>query len=150
MPLSKTGQVNRSKSSLTLPLSPHYAIVLAELARERGFDGYLLNFECPLAGGLEQTRALAAWITLLQSEILARVGAHGETHWFFLSFSFALYSNSFLFRYDSVIINGRLAWQNRLNSLNLPFFLSSTSFFSNYSVRFHIFLVPSTDLLHVQ
>jgi len=93
--------------------------VLAELARERGFDGYLLNFECPLVGGVEQTRAVVAWITLLQSEILARVGAHGETHW-----------------YDSVIIDGRLAWQNRLNSQNLPFFLSSTSLFSNYSVLF--------------
>ena len=82
MPLSKTGRVNQSPSSLTLPLSPHYARVLAELARERGFDGYLLNFECPLVGSFEQTRALAAWITLLQSEILARVGTHGETHWF--------------------------------------------------------------------
>ena len=87
MPLSKTGQVNQSTSSLTLPLSPHYAKVLAELARERGFDGYLLNFECPLAGSVEQTRVVAAWITLLQSEILARVGAHGETHWFVVSCS---------------------------------------------------------------
>ncbi|KAF8812658.1 glycoside hydrolase family 85 protein [Phlegmacium glaucopus] len=116
MPLSKTGQVDSATSSLTLPLSPHYARVLAELARERGFDGYLLNFECPFIGGVEQTRVLAAWITLLQSEILARVGPHGETHW-----------------YDSVILDGRLAWQNRLNSYNLPFFLSSTSFFSNYA-----------------
>lgn len=86
MPLSKTGQVNQSTSSLTLPLSPHYAKVLAELARERGFDGYLLNFECPLVGGVEQTRAVAAWITLLHTEILARVGAHGETHWFVVSY----------------------------------------------------------------
>ena len=82
MPHSKISQVNRPTFSMTLPLSPHYAIVLAELARERGFDGYLLNFECPLTGGFEQTRALAAWITLLQSEILTRVGPHGETHWF--------------------------------------------------------------------
>ena len=82
MPRSKHGQVHNSTSPLTLPLSPHYARVLAELARERGFDGYLLNFECPLLGGLEQTRALSAWITVLQSEILARVGPHGETHWF--------------------------------------------------------------------
>ena len=81
MPISKSGQVNQSSSSLTLPLSPHYARVLAELARERGFDGYLLNFECPLVGGVEQTRVVAAWITLLHSEILARVGPHGETHW---------------------------------------------------------------------
>ncbi|KAF8185185.1 glycoside hydrolase family 85 protein [Pholiota molesta] len=42
--------------------------------------------------GVEQTRALSAW-------------SHGETIW-----------------YDSVIISGRLAWQDRLNSLNLPFF----------------------------
>ncbi|KAF8164722.1 glycoside hydrolase family 85 protein [Crassisporium funariophilum] len=116
MPVSKTGQVDQSTSSLTLPLSPYYARVLAELARERGFDGYLLNFECPLAGGLEQTRALAAWITLLQSEILSRVGPHGETLW-----------------YDSVIFTGQLRWQDRLNSLNLPFFLSSTGLFSNYT-----------------
>ena len=81
MPVSKTGQVNQA-SSLTLPLSPHYARILAELARERGFDGYLLNFECPLVGGVEQMRAVAAWITLLHTEILARVGPHGETHWF--------------------------------------------------------------------
>jgi mannosyl-glycoprotein endo-beta-N-acetylglucosaminidase len=87
MPQSKTGQVNQPTSPLTLPLSPHYARVLAELARERGFDGYLLNFECPLMGGVEQTRAVAAWITLLQSEILARVGAHGETHWFVVFYS---------------------------------------------------------------
>jgi mannosyl-glycoprotein endo-beta-N-acetylglucosaminidase len=85
MPLSKTGQVNESASSLTLPLSAHYARVLAELARERGFDGYLLNVECSLVGGVEQTRAVAAWITLLHTEILARVGAHGETHWFVVS-----------------------------------------------------------------
>jgi len=137
MPLSKTGQVHQATSSLTLPLSPHYARVLAELARERGFDGYLLNFECPFIGGIEQTRALAAWITLLQSEILARVGPHGETHWFVTILPFTgIQSNSILFRYDSVILDGRLAWQNRLNSYNLPFFLSSTSFFSNYAVRF--------------
>ncbi|KAJ3508188.1 hypothetical protein NLJ89_g5891 [Agrocybe chaxingu] len=118
MPTSqlKTGQVDQTSPSFTLPLSTHYAKVLAELARERGFDGYLLNFEVPLGGGYEQTRALAAWITVLQAEILQKVGPHGETVW-----------------YDSVIINGQLAWQDRLNSYNLPFFLSSTTFFSNYT-----------------
>ena len=82
MPLSKTGQVNQATSSLTLPLSLHYARVLPELVRECGFDGYLLNFDCPLVGDVEQMRAVAAWITLLHTEILARVGPHGETHWF--------------------------------------------------------------------
>ncbi|KAF9475825.1 glycoside hydrolase family 85 protein [Pholiota conissans] len=118
MPTSKTGQVEKGSTSRTLPLTPYYAKRLAELAAERGFDGYLLNFECPLGGGVEQTRALSAWITILQSEILEKVGSHGETIW-----------------YDSVIINGQLAWQDRLNSLNLPFFLSSTSLFSNYTWR---------------
>jgi len=82
MPMSRTGQVDTPTLSHTLPLSPHYATVLADLAKERGFDGYLLNFECPLQGGVEQTRALAAWITLLQSEILRKVGPHGTTLWF--------------------------------------------------------------------
>jgi len=81
LPTSTTGQAGKATSSLTLPLSPHYARVLAELAKERGFDGYLLNVECPLAGGVEQTRALAAWITILQSEILEKVGPHGQTIW---------------------------------------------------------------------
>ncbi|THU76401.1 hypothetical protein K435DRAFT_974435 [Dendrothele bispora CBS 962.96] len=90
-------------SSLSLPLSPHYARLLAQLAVQRGFDGYLLNFECPLLqGGVEQTR----------------VGMHAEVVW-----------------YDSVIFTGHLAWQDRLNSLNLPFFLSSDSIFTNYTWR---------------
>jgi endo-beta-N-acetylglucosaminidase D len=38
-------------------------------------------------------------------------------------------------RYDSVVITGQLAWQDRLNSYNLPFFLSSTGLFSNYTVK---------------
>ncbi|KAF7979518.1 hypothetical protein HWV62_42090 [Athelia sp. TMB] len=102
-------------STTTLPLSPHYARVLADLAAQRGFDGYLLNIECSLAGGVNQTRALSAWILILQAEMLAKVGPHAQAVW-----------------YDSVIITGQLAWQNRVNSRNLPFFLSSTGFFTNY------------------
>jgi hypothetical protein len=37
-------------------------------------------------------------------------------------------------RYDSVIFTGHLRWQDRLNSLNLPFFLSSAALFTNYTV----------------
>lgn len=92
--------------------------MLADLAVSRGFDGYLLNFECALQGGVEQTRVLAAWIALLRAELLKKVGPHAEASW-----------------YDSVIVDGRLRWQDRLNSLNLPFFLSATSFFTNYTVR---------------
>jgi mannosyl-glycoprotein endo-beta-N-acetylglucosaminidase len=77
----KTGQVDQPSSSFTIPLSLHYARLLATLAHDMGFDGYLLNFECPLNGSFEQTRALAAWITVLQSELLDKVGSHAETIW---------------------------------------------------------------------
>ncbi|KAG2126232.1 glycoside hydrolase family 85 protein [Suillus clintonianus] len=100
----------------SIPMSRHYASVLAELARQRGFDGYLLNVECPLRGGQEQARALAGWILLLRSELVTKVGRHAQAIW-----------------YDSVIINGQLRWQDRLNNLNLPFFLSSDAFFTNYT-----------------
>jgi mannosyl-glycoprotein endo-beta-N-acetylglucosaminidase len=135
LPGSINGPAKSTTASSSLPLSPHYARVLADLARDRGFDGYLLNFECPLRGGIEQTRTLAAWITLLQNEVLAKVGSHGETIWF-VSRNAVLETmpESPLNRYDSVIFTGQLAWQDRLNSLNLPFFLSSTSIFTNYTV----------------
>ncbi|PIL36452.1 hypothetical protein GSI_00141 [Ganoderma sinense ZZ0214-1] len=106
----------KPNSNQTLPVSPHYARLLAELAYQRGFDGYLLNFEAPLPGGVEQARALTLWIALLEQELKRKVGPHAEAMW-----------------YDSVVVNGQLRWQDRLNSINLPFFLPSTSFFSNYT-----------------
>ncbi|KAG6910189.1 hypothetical protein DXG01_012638 [Tephrocybe rancida] len=116
LPQSINGPAKATAGSASLPLSPHYARLLAELAAQRGFDGYLLNFEVPLQGGVEQSRTLAAWITVLQAELLDKVGSHGETHW-----------------YDSVIFTGQLSWQDRLNSKNLPFFLSSSTIFTNYT-----------------
>ena len=38
-------------------------------------------------------------------------------------------------RYDSVVITGDLRWQDRLNNYNLPFFIPSTGFFTNYTVN---------------
>ncbi|KAK7053796.1 glycoside hydrolase family 85 protein [Favolaschia claudopus] len=112
----KTGPARQPSNFRSLPLSAHYARILADLAHQRGFDGYLLNFECPLRGGMEQTRAVAAWITILVDELKRKIGSHAEVTW-----------------YDSVVVTGQLAWQDRLNSFNLPFFLSSTSFFTNYT-----------------
>lgn len=37
-------------------------------------------------------------------------------------------------RYDSVIAQGQLAWQCRLNSLNLPWFLAADSMYLDYHV----------------
>ncbi|KAF9224571.1 glycoside hydrolase family 85 protein [Gyrodon lividus] len=111
-----TGQAQSSTSTGAIPLSKRYAVILAELAYQRGFDGYLLNFEYHLKNGIEQARALAAWILLLRAELRAKVGSHARAVW-----------------YDSVIYDGRVRWQNRLNGYNLPFFLASDAFFTNYS-----------------
>ncbi|THH17582.1 hypothetical protein EW146_g3251 [Bondarzewia mesenterica] len=117
LPNSRTGPAAPSTDD-SIPVSPHYASVLADLARQRGFDGYLLNFEFPLraGGGVGQTRALAAWIALLNTEMKAKVGPHAEVIW-----------------YDSVVFTGHLRWQDRLNNYNLPFFLPSTGLFTNYT-----------------
>ncbi|KAI0745210.1 glycosyl hydrolase family 85-domain-containing protein [Earliella scabrosa] len=114
LPKSTTGPAK--PNAQTLPVSRHYARLLADLAYQRGFDGYLLNFEVPFQGGVEQTRALTLWIAMLEQELKRKVGVHAEVVW-----------------YDSVIVNGRLRWQDRLNSVNLPYFLPSTAFFSNYT-----------------
>ncbi|KAL0948921.1 hypothetical protein HGRIS_009030 [Hohenbuehelia grisea] len=119
LPVSKTGPAKaQTQVSTSLPISPHYARLLADLAYQHGFDGYLLNFECPLRGGVEQTQALTGWISLLQNELNRKVGSHSEVIW-----------------YDSVVITGQLAWQDRLNAANLPFFLPSSGFFTNYTWR---------------
>lgn len=107
----------RTQANPTIPLSPYYAEVLADVAKERGFDGYLLNIEIGLGRGAEEARALASWITILQDQLVKKVGPHAQTIW-----------------YDSVTIRGDLWWQDRLNSANLPFFLESSGIFTNYWV----------------
>lgn len=119
LPQSKSGPAH-TKPVTTLPASLHYARLLADLAHQRGFDGYLLNFEYALPVGVEQARALTLWIGLLERELKRAVGAHAQVIW-----------------YDSVVINGEVRWQDRLNAYNLPFFMPSTSFFTNYTWQPH-------------
>lgn len=59
----------------------HYARILADLAYQRGFDGYLLNIEVPLRGGVEQCRALSTWIGMLEEALRKRVGDHAQVIW---------------------------------------------------------------------
>ena len=53
------------------------------MAHQRGFDGYLLNFEwnLRLEDGIGQARALTAWISLLEAELKAKIGPHAEVIW---------------------------------------------------------------------
>lgn len=101
-----------------MPVSSYYAKVLAGLAKERGFDGWLLNIEIDMAEGPSGARGLAAWLTVFRKEIVKAVGEHGK-----------------VLMYDSVITRGNLVWQERVNSRNLPFFLSSDGLFTNYEWR---------------
>ena len=68
-----------------MPFSPHYAELLTDLAYQRGFDGYLLNVEVNLEGSAEQSRALAAWISLLEQALKRRIGDHAEVIWYGLT-----------------------------------------------------------------
>jgi mannosyl-glycoprotein endo-beta-N-acetylglucosaminidase len=84
LPSSKTGPpVPPLVETSAVPVSPHYARLLADIAYQRGFDGYLLNFEWYLSAdsGIGQARALTAWILLLQAELKAKVGPHAEAIW---------------------------------------------------------------------
>ncbi|KAM6500298.1 Glycosyl hydrolase family 85 domain containing protein [Amanita muscaria] len=93
--------------------SLYYPAALADLASQRGFDGYLLNFELSMSNNAAQ--ALVGWVRILREELWKKVGPHAEVIW-----------------YDSVITTGKVSYQNKLNEHNLPYFLSSTGFFSNY------------------
>ncbi|BGP23793.1 hypothetical protein JCM10295v2_002694 [Rhodotorula toruloides] len=100
--------------------SPRYADLLVDLAAERGFDGWLVNVEVDLGfgpakeGAKEHARALLEWLVYLRAALKKRI-PHAEIVW-----------------YDSVTIDGVLAWQNCVNELNAPFFLACDSIFLNY------------------
>ena len=80
LPQSRSGPAHPNMAN-SLPVSPHYARLLADLAYQRGFDGYLLNVEVPLRGSLEQARAMSLWITLLEQELKRAVGDHAQVMW---------------------------------------------------------------------
>ncbi|KAL1726304.1 hypothetical protein EV714DRAFT_276702 [Schizophyllum commune] len=82
----------------SLPVSPHYAQLLAQLATQRGFYGHLLNLNCPLRGGPEQTQALVSWIVLLCVELRAVVGEHVHVSCMF-NLPFFLPADSFFTNY---------------------------------------------------
>jgi hypothetical protein len=74
---------------------------LAEVAWWHGFDGYLLNFECPCS--LDTVGALRQFCVELRKCMAATVGPYSRVVW-----------------YDSVsAIHGGLAWQSKVSEHNL-------------------------------
>ncbi|GAA5994155.1 uncharacterized protein JCM10292_001902 [Rhodotorula paludigena] len=109
-------------------LSTRYADYLVDLAVDRGFEGWLVNVEVELGGdkhsleagsdgrdtAREHALALLTWLRYFRAEISKRVPG-GEVIW-----------------YDAVTTQGRLAWQNAVTDLNLPFFEACDGIFLNY------------------
>lgn len=94
-------------------VSMQYADLIIDLAIARGFDGWLLNFECDL--GLEprideqrraqqeqrrprrrfakqHARALVAWVAYLSNEAKRRIGPHAEIIWYVQAQAKAMHS----------------------------------------------------------
>ncbi|RDX88412.1 Cytosolic endo-beta-N-acetylglucosaminidase 1 [Mucuna pruriens] len=90
-----------------------YAKLLAELAVNLGFDGWLLNMEVSLKP--EQIANLKEFVNHLS------LTTHSSV------------PGSLVIWYDSVTINGDLWWQNELNEYNKPFFDICDGIFTNYS-----------------
>ncbi|KAL0341239.1 UNVERIFIED_CONTAM: Cytosolic endo-beta-N-acetylglucosaminidase 1 [Sesamum radiatum] len=90
-----------------------YAERLAELSVALGFDGWLLNVEVDLDPG--QIPNLEEFISHLTQTMHSSL------------------PGSLVIWYDSVTVDGVLAWQNQLNDLNKPFFDRCDGILVNYS-----------------
>ena len=80
------------------------------MAKELGFDGYLMNFECKI----EKPDLLIEWLGILREELHSAI------------------PGSLVIWYDSVLHDGQLRWQSALNDKNYRFFQATDGFFSDY------------------
>ncbi|KAK9701298.1 hypothetical protein K7432_011784 [Basidiobolus ranarum] len=92
-----------------------YANQLANIAECYGFDGWLLNIENVFSNLEEDTVHMINFIRILTEQMHKKI-PHSKVIW-----------------YDSVTVEGLLAWQNRLNLLNFPFFEVCDGIFLNYT-----------------
>jgi len=90
-----------------------FVSVCTDIAREKGFHGWLLNIENPIPEAL-----VPSLLILVSSLTLAMKKAvpGGMVIW-----------------YDSVTMDGELKWQNELNENNKPFFDVCDGIFLNYT-----------------
>jgi len=89
-----------------------YADKLVEICKVFGFDGYLINIEARVL--VELMPRLIAWLQYLRFRLKQEV-PHAEVVW-----------------YDSIIENGKVAWQSALNERNSFFLDVVDKFFTDY------------------
>jgi|GEM_PF-3572768 len=93
----------------------HFVAQLVGLAQYYGFDGWAFNFETNLLPpGQTNAQKLVAFLQSLTNAIHTAI------------------PGSKIIWYDSVTIDGVLAWQGELNSQNLPFFQACDGIFLDY------------------
>ncbi|KAF9912452.1 hypothetical protein EC991_010539 [Linnemannia zychae] len=96
--------------------SKTYADKLVDLAVYYKFDGWFINIESIMRGGVQQVNQTIAFLGYLREQIHQRIPG-GELHW-----------------YDSVITStGEVAWQDKLSPENYQFFEQSDGIFTNYT-----------------
>uniref|UniRef100_A0A336MKC7 CSON002973 protein n=1 Tax=Culicoides sonorensis TaxID=179676 RepID=A0A336MKC7_CULSO len=86
---------------------------LVLVAQYCGFEGWLLNIECPVKK--EKVEILIEFVEYLTTQIKREI-PNGRVIW-----------------YDSVTVDGNLLWQNQVNSKNFTFFEKSDGIFLNYN-----------------
>lgn len=88
--------------------SKTYADKLVDLAVYYKFDGWFINIESIMRGGVQQVNQTIAFLRYFREQIHQRIPG-GELHW-----------------YDSVITStGEIAWQDKLSPENYRFFEQS-------------------------
>jgi endo-beta-N-acetylglucosaminidase D len=87
---------------------------LVDLAEHYGFNGYLLNVENEVAA--QYVQRLTAFVKFLRKQLKERLGE----------------DKGFVVWYDAVTTEGRLSFQNALNSNNKTFFDAADAIFLNY------------------
>ncbi|KAF9928900.1 hypothetical protein FBU30_002042 [Linnemannia zychae] len=96
--------------------SKTYADKLVDVAVYYKFDGWFINIESIMRGGVQQVNQTIAFLRYLREQIHQRIPG-GELHW-----------------YDSVITStGEVAWQDKLSPENYSFFEQCDGIFTNYT-----------------
>lgn len=93
--------------------SKTYADKLVDLAVYYQFDGWFINIESIMRGGVKQVNQTIAFLKYFREQIHLRIPG-GELHW-----------------YDSIITStGEVAWQDKLSPENYRFFEQSDGMLS--------------------
>ncbi|KAF8516116.1 glycosyl hydrolase family 85-domain-containing protein [Hysterangium stoloniferum] len=144
-----------------LPITTEYAMKIIKLAKERDFDGYLLNIETNLnflppascypggseerdedASYLDQEKQFSGLKLALSPEMKQRRAKRMRRNalallnwatWLTQQGKRLVGPHWEIIWYDSVTMAGELQWQDALTTANAPFFMNTDAIFTNYT-----------------